>query len=127
MEIYNLKILPFLVLILLMVFGCKHDPTEMPDPGGGAEPCDTLNVTYQSTVFPILHQHCISCHVGTTPEAGLNFENYDDVAFTAQSGQLLGSIRHEPNYSPMPQNASKLSDCNISQIQKWIDDGTPNN
>jgi len=124
MKRYTLKVLPFFTFIVLMVSGCKHDPTEMPDPGGGVEPCDTLNITYQTTVFPILQQYCISCHGGATPEAGLNFENYDDVAFVAQSGQLLGSIRHEANYSPMPQGLAKLSDCDISKIEIWVRDTT---
>lgn len=110
----------------VMAFGCKHDPTEMPDPGGGGNPeiCDTLNVSYQGSVFPVLQQYCLSCHSGPTPEAGLNFENYDDVAFVAQSGQLLGVIRHEAPYPAMPPNGDQLSDCKIATIEIWIRDTT---
>lgn len=119
-----IKVQPFLVLIILMAFGCTHDPAEMPGPGGGIDPCDTLNITYQSTVFPILQQYCMSCHGVAITEAGLNFENYNDVAFVAQSGQLLGSIKHEPNYSPMPQGLAQLGDCEIAKIEIWIRDTT---
>jgi len=27
----------------------------------------------------------------------------------------------------MPQNGNKLSDCNITKIEKWITAGAPNN
>jgi hypothetical protein len=111
--------------ILLYFSACKHDPQVTPDPGGnGGGQCDTLNVTYNATVFPILQQYCIACHSGTSPDAGLNFENYTDVAFIAQSGQLLGSIRHDAGFSPMPQGGTKLSDCDIAKIAIWVRDTT---
>jgi hypothetical protein len=35
---------------------------------------------------------------------------------------------HEINGSPiMPQNTTGLPDCQIQQIQNWIDAGRPNN
>jgi len=40
---------------------------------------------------------------------------------------LMGTIKHEAGYSAMPKNGMQLSDCKITQTQKWIDDGTPNN
>lgn len=113
--------------IMLFFSACKHDPQVTPDPGGngnGGEECDTLNVTYNATVFPILQQYCIDCHSGTSPDAGLNFNNYDDVAFIAESGQLLGAIRHDAGFSPMPQGGSKLSDCDIAKIAIWVRDTT---
>ncbi|MCF8364494.1 MAG: hypothetical protein K9H16_01840 [Bacteroidales bacterium] len=126
MKRFKLASLPLVFLVFLWVSACKHDPAEMPNPGGGEEPeiCDTVNVTFQGSVFPILQQYCLSCHSGATPEAGLNFENYEDVAFVARSGQLLGAIRHEAGFTAMPPSGIKLSDCNIAKFEIWIRDTT---
>jgi len=40
---------------------------------------------------------------------------------------LMGTIKHESGWSPMPKNGNKLSDCKIQKIDRWILDGTPNN
>jgi len=89
--------------------------------------CDTVNVTYAETVWPIVQGRCFGCHNGPGTQSGILLENYDDIVAAVNSGRFLGAIKHEDGYSAMPQNGAKLSDCNISQIQKWIDDGTPNN
>lgn len=89
--------------------------------------CDTVNVTFSETVFPIIQNRCLGCHSGSSPSGGISLETHADIVAVANSGALMGAIRHEPGYSQMPQNGAKLSDCNIAQIQKWIDDGTPDN
>ena len=39
----------------------------------------------------------------------------------------MGAIRHDKGYVFMPQTGGKLPDCEIAQLQKWIDNQTPNN
>jgi len=112
-----------LTAVLLFFAGCKHDPAVTPDPGGGGN-CDTLNVTFNGTVYPLMQQYCLSCHSGTTPSAGIDLSNYSIVSQLAQNGALLGAIRHEVNYTPMPQNGNKLSDCDIAKFEIWIRDTT---
>ncbi|HSG67581.1 MAG TPA: hypothetical protein VK994_02665, partial [Bacteroidales bacterium] len=116
--------------ILLVAFGlvwsCKHEP-DLFDPGPDPDPnpsdsCDTLNVTYAGDVFPIFEQHCTFCHGGPIPEAGIDLTNYEDVAMVAQSGQLLGAINHDPNYSSMPKEGDQLSFCKIRTITIWVND-----
>jgi mono/diheme cytochrome c family protein len=109
--------------LLLLYSGCKHEPEDfIPDPDPTT--CDTTNVTYNGTVFPILSQYCISCHSGANPSGGLDFTKYDQLAFVAQNGALLGAIKHLQGYSPMPQGSAKLSDCKIRQIEIWLRDTT---
>lgn len=91
------------------------------------EDCDTVNVTFSSTVLPIIQNSCTGCHSGANPDGGIRLENYSDIVAVASSGSLIGVITHAAGYSPMPKNGSKLSDCKIAQIQKWIEDGTPEN
>ena len=116
-------------LAITLIFsynGCKHDPDEFipnpPDPDSTF--CDTSNVTYPGTVYPILDQHCVFCHSGGNPSGGLDFTNYDQVAFVAQNGALLGAIKHLQGYSPMPKDANQLDSCKIRQIEIWLRDTT---
>jgi mono/diheme cytochrome c family protein len=92
------------------------------------EDCDTTNVTFSGTIWPnIIEKHCFGCHKNPNPLGGLALENYSDVAAIASDGRLLGVVTHSSGYSPMPKNAPKLSDCKITQITKWIEDGIPDN
>ncbi len=89
--------------------------------------CNTADVTFSLSVKPILETYCNGCHAGSSPLGGVNYNTYNGVKSTVTNGKLLGSIQHQPGVSPMPQNANKLSACNISIIKAWIDAGAPNN
>jgi len=107
---------------LMVIPGCSNDSEEMLNPG-----CDTTNITYSATIVPILTANCYVCHSGTTPVAPFRLDSHAAVAVQAGNGKLYGAISHSAGFSPMPKNASKLSDCNIRKIKKWIDAGFPNN
>lgn len=119
------KMVLILISILIATSQCKHDPeiTGTPDPPD-PEICDTLNVTYNGNVIPVLQSNCIGCHSGPTPEGNLDFNNYDHVAFVAANGALMGSLNHEAGFVPMPKGGNKLDDCSIQQIEIWIRDTT---
>lgn len=89
--------------------------------------CDTINVTFSATIQPIIQNSCLGCHSGAAPSGGVRLENHSDVLAVANNGKLLGSIRHEQGYSAMPKNGAKLDECYITQIEKWIENGAPNN
>jgi len=109
--------------LLVLYNGCKHKPEDyIPDPD--TTTCDTANVTYLGTVYPILDQNCIFCHSGATPSGGLDFTDYNQVAFVAELGILIDAIKHLPGASPMPQNSDMLDSCKIRQIEIWIRDTT---
>ena len=88
-------------------------------------PCDSVNVTFSVTVWPIIKEYCYGCHSGPTPQGNVKLDNYFSIS--AQSQTIFGVITHSPGYIPMPYNGQKLNNCYIAQIKKWIDDGTPNN
>lgn len=94
-----------------------------PDAGG----CDTSAVSFSAYVFPVVQNFCLGCHGSVNPSGGVNLSNYQSVSALAQDGRLYGSIAHAAGYSPMPQGASKLSDCRIQKIKAWIDAGALNN
>ncbi len=89
--------------------------------------CDTLNVTFSSSIWPTLNTNCVGCHSETNPGGNVVITDYNSVVTIADNGSLMGAINHEANYSPMPKNGQKLSDCKITEIKIWIEDGTPNN
>lgn len=89
--------------------------------------CYTDNMSFSTHVQPVIQSNCISCHNNSNTSGGINLSTYENVKTTVESGRLLGAIRHDQGFSPMPQMAAKLPDCTISQIEAWIDQGLKNN
>jgi hypothetical protein len=67
------------------------------------------------------------CHNAASNFGNIKLETYEQVVQRVEDGRLLGAIRHESGFSPMPQGNPKLSDCQIAQIEAWIDEGYPQN
>jgi mono/diheme cytochrome c family protein len=88
--------------------------------------CDTNNFTF-AAIKPIFQQNCVGCHSATLASGGVNLSTHAGVAVVAQSGQLLGALKHQTGFTPMPQGAAKLSDCKIRQVEKWVQAGALNN
>lgn len=117
----NLFSITFLLLFTLA--GCKYDKQMIVQ----TTICDTAIVTFSGVVQPILTTFCISCHSGPNATNGIRVEDYTTVKQLIPNGKLLGTITHSPGFTPMPIGRSKLSDCNIAKIRKWIDQGAQNN
>ena len=120
-----------LIIFLIILSGCYYDNEEELYPDGSA-PCDTSNVTFSGTVFPIIQSNCFGCHSGAAPQGNVLLEDYNSISAagqipSGQYGSIYGAISHASGNSPMPKNGTKLTDCNIQKIKKWIDEGTPDN
>ncbi len=118
-----------LILIVAVITGCYYDTEEKLYPQVSTT-CDLSNVTFTTTVKPILQASCFSCHSNSNyinSGGGVKLENYSDVQTLAKSGKLMGVINHASGFQAMPQGGSKLPDCEILKLQKWIDNGTLNN
>jgi mono/diheme cytochrome c family protein len=89
--------------------------------------CDTTVFTYSGAIKSIMHNNCVVCHSGTLQNGGVDLSNYTGAHAVAVNGKLIGTITHAAGFVAMPQGANKLSNCNITQIQKWIDAGAQNN
>ena len=94
--------------------------------------CDTLGtVEFSQQVWPIIQINCVGCHNSSITSGNVNLNGYTQVKTYAdlkRSGTsvLIGSIRHLNGFFPMPQNG-KLEECNIRQIEVWIEQGEQNN
>ncbi|HOX77952.1 MAG TPA: hypothetical protein PLW31_07920 [Bacteroidales bacterium] len=125
-----MKNLIFLAILAIMA-GCYYDNEEELYPGPGGD-CDTTNVTFSGTIFPMIDANCTGCHSGSAPQGNVKLEDYASIAAAAakpagQYGSLYGAISHASGNSPMPKNGTKFSDCRIKQVKAWIDAGRPNN
>ncbi len=123
------KLLYFAILAFLGV-SCYWDNEEYlyPQISSG---CDTTAaITYSVGVVNLLQGSCLSCHSASAAAnlgGNIKLDSYTSVKTYADNGQLLGSINHDPGYSQMPKGSTKLSDCQIAVIDKWISNGTLNN
>jgi hypothetical protein len=121
----NRAIRIILILSIAFISGCYYDNEERLYPKQSS-PCDDTLVTFSGTVTTIL-QPCLLCHA-TSSSAGGGFylQKYSDVQKYVISGQLMNSLNHIGGHD-MPIGGGKLADFEIKQIQKWIDNKSPNN
>jgi len=88
--------------------------------------CDTTIYTYNAVIKPIMTDWCVGCHSSTNAGGGFDLSTYSGVTASVANNKLMGSIQQLSGHSPMPQG-SKLSDCDIKLIGKWVSAGYPNN
>ena len=111
--------------LLASLQSCYYDNLE--DLYPNTQPCDTINVSFSEDVWPVISSNCTGCHSGGAPSGNVSLEDYNDIVTAANNGSLLGTIKHLDGWSPMPKGGGKLPDCDIQQIETWINAGTPNN
>jgi len=89
--------------------------------------CDTVDIGYVKHIRPIIVLKCQGCHHPANTSGGVNLANYEGVRQVAVDGRLSGAVNHLSGYVPMPQGGAKLPACEITQIEKWVNAGAPNN
>ncbi len=88
--------------------------------------CDTTDFKFSTAIQGIINTQCKGCHNTNYAGGGINLSNYAGVKTIADNGKLLGSVTWSSGFSRMP-TTHKLSECQITQIQKWAEAGSPNN
>jgi hypothetical protein len=89
--------------------------------------CDTINTTFGGRIKPLFNTWCLGCHSSTNAGGGYDLSNYAGVVLSITNNKLIESLKHIPGYSPMPKNAGSLSACDMNAIEKWVNEGYPNN
>jgi hypothetical protein len=135
----KLYIKPFLAVAFITVgfTSCYYDNIEDLHPAPVIIPgindstatggCDTAKViTYTADIKPIMEANCganTPCHSGATSNSGIDLATYAGAKAAAQ-GKLIGAIKWDGTASNMPKGStSKINDCSIAKIQKWVDTG----
>ena len=118
------KIVFSLLIALLAFSSCYYDVEEEIYP---TTECETTGVTYSAVVLPIIDRNCYACHDAANNFGGITLEGYDLLKRFVDDGSLLGGIRHESGFSPMPKNRAQLLDCEIAKIEAWINEGALDN
>ncbi|MEP7108084.1 MAG: c-type cytochrome domain-containing protein [Ferruginibacter sp.] len=92
--------------------------------------CDENIFTYTLAIEPLITNKCINCHGGpnvVNTGGGIRLNNYISVVSWADIGKIDSAITHTGLPKTfMPRGGNKLSDCEINQFKKWIDNGYPN-
>ena len=88
--------------------------------------CDTENFTYSGAIKPMMESYCVGCH-NTSTSLGGALNDYNSVKTASVSGNLIANITHKAGYNPMPPTSLQMSDCQVTQIKKWVAAGAPNN
>lgn len=113
------------ILLAVTAVSCYWENEETLFPAGE---CDTIDVSYSEDIVQILSFHCYTCHSNANAlnfGNGITLEDYKDVA--ASSALVLGSIKHEDGFIPMPRNGEKLDSCQIMIFEAWVNEGNPDN
>lgn len=114
----------FFLLLTLNMPSCYYDVEEEIYP---TLECVTENVSYSGVILNIVTNNCYSCHNAASNFGNVTLEGYAALKTYVDNGKLLGVIRHESGFSPMPQNQAQLVECNIAKIEAWVNAGAPNN
>jgi hypothetical protein len=112
-----------LVLVAIGLNACYYDNVEELYPSGGQQ-CDSTSVSFSQHIFPIFQGNCstIGCHVAGGSAPGI-FENYAGIKAKVDNGSMEQRVLIRKDMPP----AQPLNDCQLAQIQAWIDAGAPNN
>ncbi len=111
-------------LTIVLLSGCYYDNEEELY---GTQPCETDHMSYQLDIVPIIETSCFPCHRNDVADGSVRLGNHSELMVWVNNGSLLGAIKHESGFSPMPKIGHKLSDCTIAKIESWIADGAPEN
>ena len=113
-----------LILAALVLLRCESKNEE--DLFGQVD-CDTLNVTYQESIEPILRKNCYECHAIEIATLGIILEDHENLILRVNTGQFPGAVNHRSGFTPMPKDRGKLNDCDLDKINKWLNEGAADN
>jgi uncharacterized membrane protein len=97
-------------------------------PASGAE------VSFATSVLPLLQSRCVNCHGGERTSKGLSLNSYDAVMAGSENGPVVtaGDAANSPlaqmvANGKMPKRGPKLTPAEVALITDWINQGAKNN
>ena len=129
-------LLPFLICssivgVLTMVESCYYDNEVDLYTTPATTTCDTSTAKFAAFMSPLMTAQCATsnCHSAARQAGGINLSSHTTIKNYISSNKItfLGSIKRSPGFSQMPDGGAKLSDCTITKIETWINNGQLNN
>ncbi len=116
-----------LLMLALLFTSCYRDNKEEIYKNFDQAGCDTTDTKFSTTVQPIFIDNCAlsGCHVGSSPQSGLDLSTYTDIETIASDGRLEKRITNNPG--PIMPPSGALPQCEINKILKWVSNGAQNN
>jgi len=107
----------YLVMVLFL-FSCKKTETVEKNI---QQPCyiDTLNVTYNNQIAPILNTDCNRCHKTGNTSGYVNLDSYINAKPFGINGNLYGCVQRLDGNVGMPIGAPKLDSLKLLLIKRW--------
>lgn len=97
---------------------------------GSASNAQDQKIDFAHQIVPILKKHCVKCHTNGTYKGGLSLDNRNTLLKSgivepgdSAGSELLSRITSTDKDERMPPEGERLSEKEIQQIKKWIDDG----
>ncbi len=106
-----------------------------PAAAGPADPPDPAVEFFEAKVRPVLVGHCYACHSAETkPAGGLRADDLNGLLAGGDSGPavvpgdpgeslLLRRVKHADPKRRMPKEGEPLSEAEIADLTRWIEDG----
>ena len=95
---------------------------------GESSSCDVPeDLSYTNGISTVIETNCFACHapdVYKKKAARMKIFDYASLKKAAESGVLMGSVKHEQGFIAMPyRKGVKIDQCDIDKLQAWVDSG----
>lgn len=120
----ELRTISIYLMGILIVTGCYYDIEEDIYP---SIECMTSEMSYSADILPIIKTDCYTCHSTAANFGNVILEGHEQLVNYVNDGSLLGVIKHQAGFSPMPKGGAQLLECEIEKVEAWIQDGALNN
>ncbi len=90
-------------------------------------PCNSEETSFADNILPLIQNKCYGCHQPSNTQGDVNLSDYAHIRTFAVNGLLMGTIKHDQGYQPMPPSGNQLTECQRAQIQNWIIEGAQDN
>jgi len=111
-----------LLLFGVICFGssCTEAVLDLNEP-----PVELGEITYDADIKALFTTNCTgACHNGPTPIGGIVLTGYSNARNHTENGSVLARINDSGN--PMPPSGI-MGSADRQMVQKWADDGYPEN
>ncbi len=108
------SILPYFALAIVFDWGLPLSVVRATDNA-------VLQKQLSAQVQPLLREHCLECHSGAEPEAGLSLENFDSPKAFLKGRRVWEKAVQRMTLGDMPpRESSKLDDAQRKFLAEWI-------